>query len=156
MPGDRKTARREVASQHDAMEGPSVFVAQTKLNQPSRHCRFSDLSKARRGRNLHGRWEPEYRMVPQVEDVHARLEYVTLFYVKALDEREVPVLLHRSTERISGKISIATCPRRAVRNQWSLAHEVRIKEMVDPAANRTSSVYLLHGGNGACRAARSE
>ena len=98
LPGDRETARRESPSHTDATEKLSVFVAEPELNQPSRDCRISDLSEARRCRNLHGRWEPEYRMVPQVEDIHASLERVTLFYVKALDEREVPVLLHWSTE----------------------------------------------------------
>ena len=98
MPGDRETARRKVPSHTDAMEGPSVFVAEPELNQASRHRRLSDLSERGRRRNLHSRWEPEYRMVPQVEDIHASLERMTLSYVKALDEREVPVLLHRSTE----------------------------------------------------------
>src|SRR4029450_874643 len=88
-------------------------------------------------------------MVPQIEYIHPGREVMTLFDVEILDQREVPVLLHRSPKRMSGKVSVTSRHGVSVRNERSTTHEVRIEEVIQPAAHRPRGQDLLNRTDGA-------
>jgi len=78
-----------------------VAVSQAKLNQPGRNRGLGNLTECGGCADVHSRREPEYRMVPDIKDIHAELELVAFLNLEVLDHGEVPVLLVWPAESVS-------------------------------------------------------
>src|SRR5689334_3922591 len=118
----------------------SVTVIQTKLNQPRRYNSRCDLAEGRRSTDVDDARETEDRMVPQVENIHAEAQLVTFLDVEILEQREVPVLLEWTTERVAWHITKTGCARRAVRNETRRPEAVRIQVMIQTIGERALRV----------------
>ena len=96
-----KPPGRELKYAFQLRKSPSVSIRQRKLDQPGRNRRLGNLTERGSCADIHRRWEPKYRMVPDIEYVHTGLKLVAFFEGKRLDQRKVPVLLERPAESIS-------------------------------------------------------
>lgn len=81
--------------------GNLVTVPQTELNQPRGNRRLGYLAERGCRPNVDSGREAKDRMVPNIKDIHAHLKLVAFLNVKVLHQREVPVLLVWSPERIA-------------------------------------------------------